>query len=157
VQDGFDVDQADVAKALADRIDELAGQVTATTRQALEAQLLQHGVAEGESIPKLRARLQKVFTDLSDYRATMIARTETVGAYNAAATMAALDSGAVRKTWMATNDSRTRQSHRLADGDTVALNKSFRASQSRWPGDPAAPAAQSINCRCTLTFEYEEN
>jgi uncharacterized protein with gpF-like domain len=70
--------------------------------------------------------------------------------------MAALEAGAVRKTWMATNDARTRQSHRLADGDTVALNKRFTASQSRWPGDPAAPAGQSINCRCTLTFEYEE-
>jgi hypothetical protein len=35
-----------------------------------------------------------VFTDLSDYRATMIARTETVGGYNAAAQEAALDAGA---------------------------------------------------------------
>ncbi len=157
VQDGFDLEQPDVAQALADRVDELAGQVTATTRQVLESQLLQHGVADGESIPALRARIQRVFTDLSGYRATMIARTETVGAYNAAATMAALEAGAVRKTWMATNDSRTRQSHRLADGDTVALNKRFTASQSRWPGDPAAPANQSINCRCTLTFEFEES
>lgn len=157
VQDGFDLEQPHVAQALADRVDELAGQVTATTRQVLEAQLLQHGVAEGESIPQLRARLQKVFTDLSDYRATMIARTETVGAYNAAAVMAALDAGAVRKKWLATNDARTRQSHRVANGNTVALNKRFTATQSRWPGDPAAPANQSINCRCTLLFEYEEN
>ncbi|GAA2112489.1 hypothetical protein GCM10009759_55250 [Kitasatospora saccharophila] len=157
VQDGFDVDQPDVAQALADRVDELAGQITGTTQRALEAQLLQHGVEQGESVAKLRARLQKVFTDLSDYRAEMIARTETVGAYNAAALSAALDSGAVRKKWLATNDARTRQSHRLANGDVVPLNKRFTASQSRWPGDPAAPANQSINCRCTLLFEYEEN
>ncbi|MFD7410143.1 phage portal protein [Kitasatospora purpeofusca] len=156
VQDGFDLEQPDVARALADRVDELAGQVTATTRQVLESQLLQHGVTDGESIPALRARLQRVFADLAGYRATMIARTETVGAYNAAAVMAALEAGAVRKTWLATSDSRTRQSHRLADGQSIALNKSFRASESRWPGDPAAPAAQSINCRCTLTFQFEE-
>ncbi|WP_073815033.1 phage portal protein [Kitasatospora sp. CB01950] len=161
---GFDVDQTDVAQALADRAEQLAGQVTATTQRALEAQLLQHGVSEGESIPALRARLQKVFTDLSDYRAEMIARTETVGAYNQTALSAASQAGAVRKKWLATRnretgqfDPRTRQSHRLANGDTVPLGERFTASQSRWPGDPAAPANQSINCRCTLTFEYEEN
>ncbi|MER6103611.1 phage portal protein [Streptomyces sp. NPDC001832] len=153
----FDLDEPDVADALADRIDELAGQVTATTEQVLRSQLLAHGVAEGESVPELRARIQKVFTNLSDFRATMIARTETVGGYSAASHMAALDRGAVRKTWMSTDDTRTRRTHRLAQGDTVPMNKRFTLTESRWPADSAAPAAQSIQCRCALTFEFEEN
>ncbi|WP_406735361.1 phage portal protein [Streptomyces sp. NBC_01108] len=157
ISPSFDLDEPDVAGALADRIDELAGQVTATTEQVLRSQLLAHGVAEGESVPELRARIQRVFTNLGDFRATMIARTETVGGYSAASHMAALDRGAVRKTWMSTDDTRTRRTHRLAQGDTVPMNRRFTLTESRWPADPAAPANQSIQCRCALTFEFEEN
>lgn len=153
----FDLDEPDVAAALADRIDELAGQVTATTEQVLRSQLLAHGVAEGESVPELRARIQRVFTNLGDFRATMIARTETVGGYSQASFLAALDQGAVRKTWVSTDDKRTRRTHRAAQGSTVAMNKRFELTQSRWPADPAAPANQSIQCRCALTFEFEES
>ncbi|MER6191783.1 phage portal protein [Streptomyces cyaneofuscatus] len=153
----FDLDEPDVAGALDDRIDELAGQVTATTEQVLRSQLLAHGVADGESVPELRARIQRVFTNLSDYRATMIARTETVGGYSQASFLAALDQGAVRKTWVSTDDKRTRRTHRAAQGSSVAMNKRFPLTESRWPADPAAPANQSIQCRCALTFEFEEN
>lgn len=142
----FDLDEPDVATALTDRIDELAGQVTATTEQVLRSQLLAHGVAEGESVPELRARLQKVFANLSDFRATMIARTETVGGYSQASFLAALDAGAVRKTWVSTDDKRTRRTHRAAQGSSVAMNKRFPLTESRWPADPAAPANQSIQC-----------
>jgi HK97 family phage portal protein len=153
----FDLDEPAVASALDDRIEELAGQITATTEQVLRSQILAHGVAEGESIPELRARLQQVFTNLSDYRATMIARTETVGGYNAASWLAALDAGATRKTWLATADQRTRETHRQENGRTVPMNKRFTLTKSRWPADPTAPAAQSIQCRCALTFEFEES
>ena len=153
----FDLDEPAVAEALRDRIEELAGQVTATTEQVLRSQVLAHGVAEGESIPELRARIQRVFANLSDYRATMIARTETVGGYNAASFLAALDAGATRKTWLATADQRTRETHRQANGTSAAMNKRFTLTKSRWPADPSAPAAQSIQCRCALTFEFEES
>nr|WP_237502987.1 phage portal protein [Streptomyces sp. SID8374] len=157
ISPSFDLDEPDVATALTDRIDELAGQVTATTEQVLRSQLLAHGVADGESVPQLRARIQQVFTNLSDYRATMIARTETVGGYSQASFLAALDQGAVRKTWVSTDDKRTRRTHRAAQGSSVAMNKRFPLTQSRWPADAAAPANQSIQCRCALTFEFEEN
>jgi HK97 family phage portal protein len=153
----FDLDEPTVADALRDRVDELAGQVTATTEQVLRAQLLAAGVAEGESVPELRARLQRVFTNLGDYRATMIARTETVGGYNQASFLAALDAGATRKTWLATADQRTRETHRQENGNTAAMNKRFPLTKSRWPADPTAPASQSIQCRCALTFEFEES
>ncbi|MGW5130365.1 phage portal protein [Streptomyces sp. NPDC004135] len=152
----FDLDEPDVTRALADRIDELAGQVTSTTEAVLRSQILAHGVAEGESVPELRDRIQRVFSDLSGYRATMIARTESVGGYNAASHMAALDAGATRKTWLSTDDTRTRRTHRAAQGKSVAMNKRFELTESRWPCDPAAPANQSIQCRCALTFEFDE-
>lgn len=153
----FDLDEPFVSAALDDRIDELAGRITATTEAVLRSQLLAHGVAAGESIPELRARIQRVFTDLSDYRATMIARTETVGGYNAAAHHAAEDEGAARKVWLATGDARTRETHRQESGRDAAMNKRFLLTKSRWPADPTAPANQSIQCRCALTFTFKED
>lgn len=153
----FDLDEPDVAKQLDARLEELAGQITATTEQVLRSQILAHGVAEGESVPELRARIQRVFANLSDHRATMIARTETVGGYNAASFVAALDAGATRKTWLATADQRTRETHRQENGRSVAMNKRFLLTKSRWPADPSAPASQSIQCRCALTFEFEQS
>ncbi|KJK55656.1 hypothetical protein UK12_27330 [Saccharothrix sp. ST-888] len=153
--DHFDMDEH-VLTELEARLDTLAGQINQTTEAALRAQLLHHGIQKGESVEELRARLQAVFTDLTDWRARMIARTETVGSFNAAGLVAAERSGATAKTWLATSDSRTRASHRLEHGRTVPLSESFEAVQSRWPGDPAAPASQSINCRCTLTFTREK-
>ncbi|MFE3169320.1 phage portal protein [Streptomyces sp. NPDC059224] len=153
----FDLDEPTVADALRDRIEELAGQVTATTEQVLRSQVLAHGVAEGESVPELRARIQQVFTNLGDYRATMIARTETVGGYNQASFLAALDAGATTKTWLATDDQRTRETHRQENGRSAPMNKRFTLTKSRWPADPSAPAAQSIQCRCALTYQFEES
>lgn len=153
----FDLDEPFVSAALDDRIEELAGQVTATTEQVLRSQILAHGVAEGESVPELRARIQRTFANLGDYRATMIARTETVGGYSQASFLAALDAGATKKTWLATADARTRETHREENGRSAAMNKRFVLTKSRWPADATAPAAQSINCRCALTFEFEES
>lgn len=153
----FDLDEPTVASALDDRIEELAGQVTATTEQVLRSQILAHGVAEGESVPELRARIQRTFANLGDYRATMIARTETVGGYSQASFLAALDAGATTKTWLATGDQRTRETHRQENGNSAAMNKRFTLTKSRWPADSSAPAAQSIQCRCALTYEFEES
>ncbi|WP_328934159.1 MULTISPECIES: phage portal protein [unclassified Streptomyces] len=153
----FDLEEPTVADALRDRIEELAGQVTATTEQVLRSQILAHGVAEGESVPELRARIQRTFANLGDYRATMIARTETVGGYSQASFLAALDAGATTKTWLATGDQRTRETHRQENGNSAAMNKRFTLTKSRWPADSSAPAAQSIQCRCALTYQFEES
>lgn len=150
----FTLDEPDALTAMDARLDALAGQVTATTEQIIRSRLLQHGVAQGESIPELRARIQAVFTELSDWRATMIARTETVGGYSAASLHAARASGATTKTWLATDDTRTRATHRSCNGRTTVLDGRFPLTQSRWPADPEAPANQSIQCRCALTYGF---
>jgi uncharacterized protein with gpF-like domain len=85
----------------------------------------------------------------------MIARTETVGGYSAASHMAAAEAGAVRKTWLSTDDTRTRRTHRAAQGNTVPMDERFALTESRWPADATAPANQSIQCRCALTYEFD--
>lgn len=121
---------------------------------------LNTGLAAGESIDDLAKRVRGVLA-ATDVRAKTIARTEVIGATNAgslAQMQAAGDAAPVAKTWLATKDSRTRLSHRAADGQTVALDESFTVggSRLRHPGDPAGAAEEVINCRCTLLYELAD-
>lgn len=131
------------------RTTRLAETVTQTTLDQLRETLAQ-GVEAGETIPLLSARVRHVF-DVARQRAETIARTEVVGALNEAAHSYAsnLPSGTVgSKEWLAKHDERTRSTHRVADGQSVPLHAPFHVGTSLmlYPGDPAAPADEVINC-----------
>jgi hypothetical protein len=51
-----------------------------------------------------------------------------------------------------TDDSRTRETHRLADGQRVALGQPFIVGgfELAFPGDPDGPPQEVIQCRCTM-------
>ena len=85
-------------------------------------------------------------------RANLIARTESTGVANYGALQAMAYEGVAEKQWMATNDVRTRTSHREADGETVALDGMFSVGGANlaFPGDPTAPVRETANCRCTM-------
>lgn len=156
---GLNMDQLDllVLVAMDARLDTLVGQVTETTRRALEDQLLLPGVATGESIPDLADRLTSVFTTLGDSRARTIARTESVGGFNQSSQIAAETSGVVSgKVWMAASDDRVRDSHVNIDGETVGLQDAFSIGV-RFPGDPAGAAKETVNCRCVLQYELGDD
>lgn len=117
------------------------------------------GVNLGESIPKLRDRIDSVLstTDSERWpnRATVIARTETIGAlnagrYDAFRAVAADEDEALEMMWLATDDSRTRHTHVEAEGQRVPVGTPFRVggAELRFPGDPAGPAKEVIQCRC---------
>lgn len=56
----------------------------------------------------------------------------------------------VEKEWIATLDSRTRESHIRADGERVKYDELF-STGLRYPGDPNGQDASEIyNCRCTM-------
>lgn len=52
------------------------------------------------------------------------------------------------KQWDATLDGRTRDSHRMVDGEIRELNEEF-SNGLMFPGDPSGSAAEVVNCRCT--------
>lgn len=111
------------------------------------AQLIQ-GFAEGESIEELSARLTEV-TDWSRSRAATVARTEIISASNAGALAEVRSVNPdASKEWMATKDSRTREWHREADGETVLLGGTFTVGGEEldFPGDPSGRPDNIINC-----------
>lgn len=116
------------------------------------------GVDMGESIPELAARIQAV-APVSESRATTIARTECVAASNAGSFAQAqvLDDGTMHKIWQATNDARTRPTHREADGQSVLMSQAFIVGgfPLMIPGDPTGPPEIVINCRCDVIYDFD--
>lgn len=123
----------------------------AWNRRKFAAEVTQ-GVLLGESIPKIAARIRNV-TNSTAAAATRAARTSVTAAECAgrvAGYHRAADMGIeLEQAWMATLDGRTRHSHRQMDGERVAVGGEF-SNGCRYPGDPEAPYAETMNCRCTL-------
>lgn len=117
------------------------------------------GTRAGESVAQLRDRVVGA-TDLAAPRAEVIARTEVNAAANAGSVeeMRALGLRAT-KTWLASGGARTRASHAEADGQTVALDEPFEVGglSLDFPGDPGGDPGETINCRCTTTFEVADD
>lgn len=114
------------------------------------------GFAAGEPIRDLAARIEHALA-VSEERAVTIARTEVVSASNAgslAGASALGPYGPERKQWLATIDSRTRDSHMAADGQVVAMTEQFDVGGAllEYPGDPSGPAREVVNCRCTVIY-----
>lgn len=118
------------------------------------------GAELGESIPTIANRVEDVLdathTERWPNRATVVARTETMGALNAGRTDAfvavAEETGdEFEQVWLSTIDRRTRRTHRAADGQRVPLGQPFLVGGAslRYPGDPLGPGKECIQCRCS--------
>lgn len=129
---------------------------------ALVVAEVERGIQEGRSLDRVQAGIRTILTASgSDYwpnRAMTVARTETIGAVNAGvfrgAVLEAEERGdpAPFKVWIATDDKRTRPTHRAADKQRTLLSEPFIVGGARllFPGDPRGPANEVINCRCSL-------
>ena len=126
-------------------------------RQHLDSAILQ-GVLQGKSIPEISENLQQV-TDMDDKAAVRNARTMMTGAQNAgrldAYERADRMGIKIQKEWMATLDSRTRDSHQRLDGERVDWKKAF-SNDLMYPGDPSGDPSEVYNCRCTMIPFYPE-
>lgn len=112
-------------------------------------------LGEGQAGGAKRIR-EKLSGSIGRSRARTIARTEIGAAQNMALSEAASVSGIeYEMVWCAAEDERTRASHSAADGQTRREGDAFDVGGARMarPGDPSAPPAESINCRCTLLIE----
>ena len=98
------------------------------------------------------------------WKARRIARTESHGAVSAGQLAAAkirqeLTGIRMWKRWLSTADSRTRASHRVADGQTVPLDQPFRVGGFLLdhPADSISVAPHEvIGCRCSMAI-YDDD
>ena len=116
------------------------------------------GIVQGESIPNIAKRLQNV-TEMNRASAIRNARTTVTSAENKGrmdSLHAAAEKGIItRKVWMAAIDARTREAHRLLDGQEQEIDDPFDSELGpiMYPGDVDADPANVYQCRCSLTYK----
>jgi hypothetical protein len=145
-------------------LDKVAKEITQTTKNQIQQYLIK-SVEEGLTIPETIKLLRTA--GITDYRAEMIARTETGKAANYGSMIGVSATGLVTmKEWIASRDARTRRvppdafDHFNMDGIKVAYDEKFNVKtkyggfeQMLHPCDPSGSAGDVINCRCTLGYE----
>lgn len=99
------------------------------------------------------------------YRSETIARTEAKRAlgsgnqllWNQAVTDGQIGEGQVTKKWATVGDHKVRQAHVELNGQVRGLNERFTCSQGTimYPGDPAADAGLTVNCRCAAIYRFK--
>jgi hypothetical protein len=91
---------------------------------------------------------------------TRVAETCAVSTINGAADAAAESAGpGVVRTWITRKDDRVRPAHRALQGKTLPVGTPYEidGARLRYPGDPFAPFALTINCRCRLHYATDED
>lgn len=113
----------------------------------INAETLQ-GILQGESMDKIAKRLRNV-QEMNKTQAIRSARTIVTGAENKGRqdsyARAEADGIILERTWLATNDSRTRHSHAVLDGETKPIDTPF-SNGLMYPGDPSGRPEEVYNC-----------
>jgi hypothetical protein len=149
-----------------DGLDQLAADITNTTKEQIRRFLIQ-SAEQNLTLPETIALLRT--SGITDYRAELIARTETGRAANIGSMVGATSTGLVTiKEWIAARDNRTRREprdhtdHLIMDGTKLPMEKQFQVPNNQvglgyelmdHPCDSKASAANVCNCRCTLGYE----
>ena len=100
--------------------------------------------------------LNSQFSRYTNNQAERLVRTEATAAANFATMESAttiFPGAQMRKEWIASFDDRTRSTHSEAgSSDPIPYNDPFMVGGSflMYPGDPSGPAAEVINCRCSV-------
>ena len=149
-----------------DGLDQLASDITNTTKEQIRRFLVE-SAQKNYTLPETIALLRT--SGITDYRAELIARTETGRAANIGSMVGATSTGLVTiKEWIAARDNRTRREprnhtdHLIMDGTKLPMEKQFQVPNNQvglgyelmdHPCDSKASAANVCNCRCTLGYE----
>jgi predicted ABC-type ATPase len=147
-------DAAAYLRAARNRLVAVADHLWHDTREQLA-----QGVEAGDDVAALTARV-KAAAGVTEPRARVIARTEVIAAHNGAGLAQArmIDDPAMTKTWLATPDTRTRETHQEADGQTVPIGDLFYVGDAAldFPGDPTGPPEEVVSCRCSIAVDFPD-
>ncbi len=124
---------------------------------------LEQSVNEGMGADATASLIRKGLIEegqvINQWRALRIARTEIVTASNQGAMQGAKDTDMpMEKYWIATYDSRTRDTHEVMEAQNPKdMDEDFEVGDYMMdsPGDPDGGPEETINCRCSIAFEVK--
>ena len=159
LQPSFDVFDSYVQEYIASVVANKVVGINDTTKKMIKAIVLK-GFEDNLTLYEIRDEIEKLYLEqIIPNRSMTIARTEVIGASNAGSHMAAKQTGLIlEKEWVATEDDRTRHSHRVADGQRKDIDEPFEVGNSslKFPGDPHGKPEEVINCRCTQVYHTKK-
>lgn len=149
-------------------LDQLAADITQTTKDQIRRYLVQ-SAEKNLTLPETIVLLRGA--GITDYRAELIARTETGRAANIGSMVGATSTGLVTvKEWIAAKDNRTRRiprdqfDHLNMDGTKIPMDATFKIQNKKGgfefmlhPCDSSGSAGDVCNCRCTLGYEAQRD
>lgn len=134
--------------------------IAETTRLNI-LRIIRDGYEQGLTIPDTATAIREGMKDASEFRSTMIARTEmqalASGGSHAAMQIVAEETGIeYQKVWLTAPgaDHPRHEEYDDLDGQTVALDDYFDVGGAKlaYPSDPDGPPEETIQCRCTLSY-----
>jgi len=143
---------------------QLIKDITDTTKEQIN-RYIKKGVSEGLTLQQTIKNLKTA--GITDYRAELIARTETVKAANTGSVVGAISTGLrTNKIWISTLDNRTRimprdrSDHYHMNQIQVPIDTKFEVPTldnlgfefMDYPGDFHASAGNVCTCRCTIGY-----
>lgn len=146
-----------VHNKVGDRIKSIAAHSREEAKRIIRL-VIDEMTAEGAGAQAIASQIKKQLLskgiEMNTWRALRIARTEVMTASNQAI-IAAADSlnKPYEKYWIPTYDTRTRDTHLVMEAQNPKRNdEKFQVGNyfANAPGDPALPAEEVINCRCTI-------
>lgn len=119
--------------------------------------------------PLTQAQINRMTSRYSErylkYRSEVIARTEALRSvhqgseemYQQAFDNGTLNPDEIERVWSTARDSRVREAHNGMNGQKKAVGEVFISDNGnalRYPGDPNAPASETIQCRCAIATRF---
>lgn len=139
---------AEVQVAIANRENRIRNAGTQIWEQIRDE--LQAGIDAGDTMQDLANRMRRAFNGIDQSRANTIAVTETTVAYETGRDIAMRTAGVQWSQWLSAGDGRERHTHLMANEQIREVGVPFDVGgyQMQFPGDPAGPGQEVINCRC---------
>ena len=99
--------------------------------------------------------IEKLYKDFINNRSYTIAETTAVSGFNAGLLAGYKLQGYKKKMWVCQLLPTSRDSHVLANGQTVGIDEYFSVGSDllQFPGDPTGSAEEVINCLCVIIGE----
>ena len=114
--------------------------------------IVKQGIIQGEGIEQITERLCNDLSTQNENKMRMFARTAMTCAQNAGRQLQMAEGAklgiVIEKEWLATHDSKTRDSHRHMDGERVPYDEEY-SNGLMYPGDPSGAPEEVYNCRCS--------